>query len=101
MAQPDLLPRQKTAAVDTTHTVEAGLDALDTPQPRRIPLGRRVLSVGVPPLVALVVVIGVWQLLWAAAIWPEYKLPSPAAVWDQFAAIVADGSIWEITWTSR
>ncbi len=104
MARPDLLPRAGSGSEHgdgtTILAVEAGLDALDTPQLRRPPLGRRVLSVGVPPLVALVVVIAVWQVLWAAAIWPEYKLPSPAAVWDQFAGIVADGSIWQITWTS-
>jgi NitT/TauT family transport system permease protein len=97
MASPDLLTRS--AAAEDGATVQA-LDALDTPQVRRKPLWRRVVAVGLPPLVALAVVIAIWQLLWAAAIWPEYKLPSPADVWAQFATIVADGSIWQIVWTS-
>lgn len=93
MARPDVLP-------DSSAALAAGLDALDTPTPQRRPLWRRVISVGLPPLVAFAVVVAIWQLLWAAAIWPEYKLPAPAEVWEQFAGIVADGSIWEITWTS-
>ena len=80
--------------------VGAGLDALDTPTEVRQPLWRRVVATAVPPLVALVLFVGVWQLLWAAAIWPEYKLPAPLDVWHEFAGAVADGQIWEITWTS-
>jgi NitT/TauT family transport system permease protein len=93
MARPDVLP-------DSSAALSAGLDALDTPSPQRRPLWRRIIAVWVPPLVAFAVVVAIWQVLWAGAIWPEYKLPSPGAVWDQFAGIVADGSIWDITWTS-
>lgn len=92
-APPDALTRDDAAAV-------AGLDALDTPTSRRVPLWRRLLSSSVPPLLTLVVVIVAWQVLWASAIWPEFKLPAPIAVAEQFAEIVVDGSIWSITWTS-
>ena len=81
-------------------SVGAGLDALDTPTVARRPLLRRVLATGVPPLVALALFIGVWQAVWASAIWPEYQLPAPLAVWDELVSTVADGSIWSITWTS-
>ncbi|QJY47218.1 ABC transporter permease [Pseudonocardia broussonetiae] len=92
-APPDALTRDDAAAV-------AGLDALDTPTAQRVPLWRRLLSSSVPPLLTLVVVIVAWQVLWASAIWPEFKLPAPIAVAEQFTEIVVDGSIWSITWTS-
>ena len=97
MARPDVLPDSSAAQ---SAALSAGLDALDTPTQQRRPRWRRFIAVGLPPLVAFGVVLAIWQVLWAAAIWPEYKLPAPIAVWEQFAAIVADGSIWEITWTS-
>ncbi len=80
--------------------VGAGLDALDTPTVERRPLLRRVLGTTVPPVVALVLFIAAWQILWASAVWPEFKLPAPLAVWDEFVGTVADGTIWGIVWTS-
>ena len=80
--------------------VGAGLDALDTPTVERRPLLRRVLGTVLPPLVALVLFIAAWQALWASAIYPEYQLPAPLAVWDEFVGTVVDGSIWSIVWTS-
>ena len=72
----------------------AGLDALDTPTTSRRPLLRRVLATAVPPLLALALFIGLWQAVWASAIYPEYQLPAPLAVWREFVGTVADGSIW-------
>jgi NitT/TauT family transport system permease protein len=80
--------------------VGAGLDALDTPTESRKPVLRRVLATGLPPLIALVLFVTVWQAVWASAIYPEYQLPAPLAVWQEFAGTVADGSIWEIVWVS-
>ena len=31
-----------------------------------------------PPIIAMVLLIGIWQALWAAAFWPEFKLPAQA-----------------------
>ncbi len=78
----------------------AGLDALDTPTVVTKPWWRKALAVGLPPLVALVLFILVWQLIWASAITSEYKVPAPAAVWDEFVATVADGQVLSILWTS-
>ncbi|TCK21161.1 ABC transporter permease [Pseudonocardia endophytica] len=78
----------------------AGLDALDTPTVQQRPWWRRALSAGLPPLGALVIVVVVWQLVWASAILPVYQLPSPGDVAGKFGEIVADGSIWSILWTS-
>ncbi|WP_433275144.1 ABC transporter permease [Pseudonocardia xinjiangensis] len=83
-----------------TAAVGAGLDALDTPTEARKPVLRRVLATWLPPLIALVLFIGVWQAVWASAIYPEYQLPAPLAVWQEFAGTVVDGSIWGIVWVS-
>ena len=78
----------------------AGLDALDTPTAARTPWWRRALAVGLPPLAALVLFIGFWQLVWASAITDEFKIPAPIAAWDAFTAIVVDGQVLSILWTS-
>jgi len=89
-----------TPATGSDAAVGAGLDALDTPTTRRPPLAGRALRAGVPPLVALGLALALWQVLWAAAFWPEYKLPSPASVWHEFAKVLDSGEIWAIAWTS-
>jgi NitT/TauT family transport system permease protein len=94
MAAPEVVSRSDTAAVG------AGLDALDTPTEARKPVLRRVLATGLPPLVAIALFFAVWQAVWASAIYPEYQLPAPLAVWHEFAGTIADGSIWSIAWTS-
>jgi NitT/TauT family transport system permease protein len=82
-------------------SVEAGLDALDTPvsahdggQLRRI-AGRLL-----PPVAVVVLLVVVWQVLWAAAFWPEFKLPAPAAVWSQIWELVTTGQILDLFWVS-
>jgi NitT/TauT family transport system permease protein len=85
---------------DTDAAAVAGLDALDTPTVVTRPWWRKALAVGVPPLVALVLFIVVWQLIWASAITSEFKVPAPIAVWDEFVTTVADGQVWSILWTS-
>ncbi len=81
-------------------SVGAGLDALDTPAEQRRPLLRRALTTGLPPLIALALFVGAWQAVWASALYPEFQLPAPLAVWREFTETVADGRIWEIIWTS-
>ena len=68
-------------AVADYSAIEAGLDALELPQDNtgHSTLRRFTRSV-LPPVVATVLVIVVWQILWAAAFWPEYQLPAPKAV---------------------
>lgn len=89
-----------TPAGTDTDAVGAGLDALDTPTVARTPLLGRAIATWLPPLIALALFLGVWQAVWASAIWPEFKLPAPLAVWDEFVVVVREGQIWEITWTS-
>ncbi|WP_424184882.1 ABC transporter permease [Actinokineospora sp. G85] len=92
------MPPESTAELDRDGAVE-GLDALDAPpsQPRR---GAGVVKAVVAPVIALAVFVAVWQALWAAAIWPEFQLPAPAAVAEQLWEITADGRVWGYLWVS-
>jgi NitT/TauT family transport system permease protein len=82
-------------------SVEAGLDALDTPvvatEGSRV---RRIAAPVLPPIGAIVILVAIWQALWAAAFWPEFKLPAPAAVWSQIWQLVTSGDIAELFWVS-
>jgi NitT/TauT family transport system permease protein len=81
--------------------VEAGLDALDTPTAKSEGTrGRRFARAVLPPVVALVLLIALWQGLWAAAFWPEFQLPAPLAVWSKFEELVQTGQIVDVLWTS-
>jgi NitT/TauT family transport system permease protein len=81
--------------------VGAGLDALDTPTSSEGPARtRRFLRQAWPPIAVLVIVVLIWQALWAAAFWPEYQLPSPAAVWDQIWKITSNGDLLSFLWVS-
>lgn len=93
-------PASQPAGPADTAAIGAGLDALDTPNVEREPLLPRVLRTGLPPLVAVALFLGVWQVVWASAVYPDYQLPAPLAVWDEFAETVAEGRILEIVWTS-
>ncbi|RTL62262.1 MAG: ABC transporter permease [Pseudonocardiaceae bacterium] len=88
------------AGSDTSAAELAGLDALDTPTVARTPWWRRAITVGLPPLVALVLSIVIWQILWAAAIWPEFKLPAPITVWQAVESRLVTGEVFSILWTS-
>jgi len=88
------------ARSDTSAAELAGLDALDTPTVARTPWWRRAITVGLPPLVALVLSIVIWQILWAAAIWPEFKLPAPITVWQAVESRLVTGEVLSILWTS-
>ncbi|TCC51225.1 ABC transporter permease [Kribbella capetownensis] len=82
-------------------SVEAGLDALDTPvHSSEGSLARRIAARVLPPIGAIALLVAVWQALWAAAFWPEFKLPAPLAVWDQIWQLVTSGEILELFWVS-
>ena len=86
--------------VDGSVDVGRGLDALDTPTERRVPWWRRFLTSVVPPIVAVVLFVVAWQILWASAILPEFKLPSPEAVFGQIGGELGSGQALSIIWTS-
>ncbi|MEV5974686.1 ABC transporter permease subunit [Streptomyces sp. NPDC051921] len=80
--------------------LEAGLDALDTVQVRRTPVREVLLKKVLPPVLAIVLVLVVWQLLVSAKVADEGKLPSPGAVWDSLSAMWLEGTLLDVLWTS-
>ena len=73
--------------VDDLATLESGLDALEESrvQEKRFTPKRVALKVA-PAIFAIAVVLGIWQLLFALKIKPDYVIPSPQMVWNSFTA---------------
>ncbi|MFJ9580336.1 ABC transporter permease [Streptomyces sp. NPDC101191] len=80
--------------------LEAGLDALDSVQVRRTPVREVLLKKVLPPVLAVVLVVVVWQLLVTAKVADEGKLPSPGAVWDSLSTMWLEGTLLGVLWTS-
>ncbi|MGW0791151.1 ABC transporter permease [Streptomyces sp. NPDC002911] len=80
--------------------LEAGLDALDAVQVRRTPTREILLGKILPPVVAVVLVVLLWQLLVWAKVTDDYKLPPPSAVWDSLTDMWLQGTLLEVIWTS-
>lgn len=85
---------------EDTAAVGAGLDALEHHDIRRRPLWRRFLTGSYPPVIALLVLLGLWELAYVKQWKPDYVLPSPASVWDTFSSLVASGQVVDVIWTS-
>src|SRR6266511_1558576 len=104
MPQPDGILREAHAGTENDVAVGAGLDALDTPAGTETPnVGSRLVRLAgrtLPFILTIVVLIAVWQALWAAAIWDEFKLPAPKAVWAVIAEQIGDGQVFGFLWVS-
>jgi NitT/TauT family transport system permease protein len=89
-----------TPAKDDLAGLEAGLDALDAVHVGRPSLRTTVTRKVLPPVTAVALVLVVWQLLvWAGAA-PDYKLPSPGAVWAEVETAWLQGTLLDYIWTS-
>lgn len=79
-----------TAPTDDLATLEAGLDALETPQAVRVARLQRLWGASWPPVLLVLLLVGIWQLCVSLALLPEQDLPSPgatlSALADQWAA---------------
>ncbi|MGW0859652.1 ABC transporter permease [Streptomyces sp. NPDC002690] len=80
--------------------LEAGLDALDAVQSHRTPVREVLVAKVLPPVLAVVLVVLVWQVLVWAKVTDDYKLPPPAAVWDSAQDMWVKGTLLEVIWTS-
>ena len=78
----------------------AGLDALETQAFERTSLGRVLLSKAVPPVIAVVIVLLLWEGACLAHLKPSYLLPSPLMVWDSLYNQWLQGTILGTIWTS-
>lgn len=97
MASTDTAPKAKS---DDLAGLEAGLDALDAVQTHRTPVREVLLKKILPPTVAVGLVLVVWQVLVAAHVTDETKLPSPSAVWDGVTDMWLKGTLLDVVWTS-
>ena len=85
---------------DELARLNAGLDALDTHVEAAPSRGRRLLAAVWPPVVALGLLLLVWELAYRAGIKPTYALPSPMDVGLTLRDQLADGRLPEAMWTS-
>ncbi|MDT9690194.1 ABC transporter permease [Streptomyces sp. P9(2023)] len=90
----------RAAKPDDLAGLEAGLDALDAVQVRRTPVREVLLKKVLPPVVAVLLVIAVWQLLVTLEVTDESKLPAPLAVWDSLKTMWLEGTLLGVLWTS-
>lgn len=77
------------------HDTVTGLDALELGVLRKSDLARRIWRATWPKLLAVGLVIGVWQLVVLAEWRPIFVLPSPLMVWDELVAVVPTGDFWD------
>lgn len=71
------------SAPDALGTRQAGLDALEIPSIRR-PAGlRRIVSAAWPKVVALLIALGIWEIVVLSGWKPIWLLPSPATVFGE------------------
>ncbi|MFE9646125.1 ABC transporter permease [Streptomyces sp. NPDC006365] len=80
--------------------LEAGLDALETVQTGRTPFRKTLVDKILPPVVAVLLVLVVWQVLVWAKVVDSYKLPAPSEVWGEVRDAWLQGTLHEYIWTS-
>ncbi|MFG2226809.1 ABC transporter permease [Streptomyces sp. NPDC048644] len=80
--------------------LEAGLDALESTVVDRQPWLRSLASKAFPPLIAIVIVLGLWQLAYHFELKPHYLLPSPVDVGRSLQEKWLEGTLLSFVWTS-
>ncbi len=81
--------------------LEAGLDALETVPKARKPLRQTFTEKILPPVVAVALVLAVWQALVSFRIVDDpTKLPAPADVWHVLRDAWLKGELLGYIWTS-
>ncbi|MFK0252205.1 ABC transporter permease [Streptomyces sp. NPDC090445] len=88
------------AKTDDLAGLEAGLDALDAVEVRRTPVREVLLKKVLPPVLAVALVLAVWQILVTTGVTEESKLPPLSAVWDSLADMWLKGTLLDVIWTS-
>src|SRR3954469_8509383 len=78
----------------------AGLDALETGALPRVPLARRVWAATWPKLLAIAIVLALWQAVVLARVWPSYALPGPADVLAAPGKDLQTANLWNAIFTT-
>jgi NitT/TauT family transport system permease protein len=76
----------------------AGLDALELADRNRPSLTHRIWTATWPKLGAVVIALGLWQLVVWSGWKPEYVLPGPATVFAELRDQLADGRLQSALW---
>ncbi|MFJ5772833.1 ABC transporter permease [Streptomyces sp. NPDC093094] len=91
----------ETTPAQDAGSIEAGLDALESPVGSRPPFRQTLREKILPPVVAVLVVLTVWQGLISLKIVDDpTRLPSPGAVWAEIEDAWLKGTLLEYIWTS-
>jgi NitT/TauT family transport system permease protein len=85
---------------DDLASLEAGLDALETSAAPRRARGRKILSATWPPVLAIALLLFVWELTYRSGVKPTYALPAPADVGAVLRTQLGDGTLLEAMRTS-
>ncbi|WP_127783460.1 ABC transporter permease [Rhodococcus sp. X156] len=100
VAEPGSVKPSGTEAPDTG-SVEAGLDALSTEVTVKHGWGQRLRRSVLPPVVAVALVLLVWQLYASTRTGSAaYNTPSPTDVWETFRTEWSSGAAWESVYNS-
>ncbi|GAA0701771.1 ABC transporter permease [Streptomyces thermocarboxydus] len=100
MASTDTTPKDAKDAGDLAG-LEAGLDALETVQTSRKPFRQTLTQKVLPPVVAVALVLTVWQsLITFKVVDDPTKLPAPADVWQVVEKAWLQGELLGYIWTS-
>lgn len=80
-------------ATDTTTRKDtiSGLDALEVVPARRAGIGRRAWQALWPKALAIVIVVGLWELVHLSGWRPPYALPPPGEVFDDMVTLIPTG----------
>ena len=78
---------------DDLASLEAGLDALEAHTDARPSRGRKLLSASWPPLLAIGLLLFLWELTYRSGVKPAYALPSPADVGLVLRGQLRDGTL--------
>ncbi|MFJ8042647.1 ABC transporter permease [Kitasatospora sp. NPDC096147] len=100
MASTDTTPLLDKTPSPSSADVGAGLDALDAVVTTRTPLLVTLRQKALPPVIAIALVLVVWQAAFSLELTDSYKLPSPGMVWASLVDLWGQGTLFSIIWTS-
>jgi NitT/TauT family transport system permease protein len=87
-------PAGPAATVDPTASALTGLDNLELVTVRRSWTARRIWAAVWPPLLAIVLVLALWEIVHLTG-WKKYVLPGPSAVLSNLWAQMQHAQLWQ------
>jgi NitT/TauT family transport system permease protein len=79
--------------------LESGLDALETGG-HQGPSVKSLFARALSPLIAIGVIIVIWQIVFYLQLQPDYIIPGPRQVWDALANQAEQEILWQATFNS-